>query len=353
MAYKSASRKAPVGVVGAGSFGTAVANLLAENGPVMLFSRREDAVEKINKARENAGQAIHPNIIGTNDIEDVCRQCYLLFPSIPSDSFRQVMRDFAPHLQPDHILIHTTKGFDIQLPEGVTLMDKELKIGPEDIVTMSKVIIQETSVRRVGCMSGPNLAKELANLQPAATVIASRFDEVIREGEYAIRSRRFQAYGSHDILGVEMAGVLKNTMALAAGALGGLGYGQNALSFLIARGLGEMIRFGAALGADKTAFMGVAGIGDLVATCSSPLSRNYTVGMRLAKGESLEHILDTSTEVAEGLKTVNICKKVADRTGLRLPIIATTYRVLFEGMEVREALSYLMDYRWATDVDFM
>jgi glycerol-3-phosphate dehydrogenase (NAD(P)+) len=353
MAYKSASRKAPVGVIGAGSFGTAVANLLAENGNVLLYSRRPEAVEQINKTRENAGQAIHPNITATNDIGMICEKCYLLFPSVPSDNFRRMMQEFAPYLQPDHIMIHTTKGFDIQLPEGVTLMDKKLQIGPQDIVTMSTVIIQESNVRRVGCMSGPNLAKELANLQPAATVIASRFDEVIREGEYAIRSRRFQAYSSHDIFGVELAGVLKNTMALAAGALGGMGYGQNALSFLIARGLGEMIRFGSALGADKSAFMGIAGIGDLVATCSSPLSRNYTVGMRLAKGESLEYILDTSTEVAEGLKTVNICKKVSDKIGLRLPIISTTYKVLFEEMNVREALSFLMDYRWANDVDFM
>ena len=353
MAYINASKKAPVGVIGAGSFGTAVANLLAENGPVLLYSRRDEVVEKINKLRENGGQSIHPNITATTDISSICEQCYLLFPSVPSDNFRSMMRDFAPYLRPDHIMIHTTKGFDIQVPEGKTLLDKNLSILPSDIVTMSKVIIQESNVRRVGCMSGPNLAKELANLQPAATVIASRFDEVIREGEYAIRSRRFQAYGSHDILGVELAGVLKNTMALAAGALGGMGYGQNAMSFLIARGLGEMIKFGGALGADKSAFLGIAGIGDLVATCTSPLSRNYTVGMRLAKGESLEYILDTSTEVAEGLKTVNICKKVSDKIGLRLPIISVTYRVLFEGMNAKEALSFLMDYRWATDVDFM
>lgn len=353
MAYTNVSDKAPVGVIGAGSFGTAVANLLAENGPVLLYSRKEDVVTRINSTRENVGQAIHPNITATLDIQEVCDRCFVIFPSVPSDSFRQMMRSFAPFLRPDHILIHTTKGFDIQLPEGATLMDKKLSIGPSDIVTMSKVIVQESNVLRVGCMSGPNLAKELANLQPAATVIASRFDEVIREGQYAVRSRRFQAYASHDIFGVELAGVLKNTLALASGALGGLGYGQNAQAFLIARGLSEIIRLGSALGADKSAFMGLAGIGDIIATCTSPLSRNYTVGLRLAKGESLKEILDTSTEVAEGIKTVNICKKLCDRTGVRLPIIQTTYRVLFEEMTVQEALSFLMDYRWATDVDFM
>src|SRR5690606_24081887 len=120
-------------------------------------------------------------------------------------------KDFAPFLRPDHILVHTTKGFDIQLPKGDNILDKDIKIGPSDIMTMSKVILQESNVRRIGCMSGPNLARELAANQPAATVIASRFDEVIREATLAIKSSRFQVYASHDMFGVELAGVLKNT----------------------------------------------------------------------------------------------------------------------------------------------
>ena len=218
---------------------------------------------------------------------------------------------------------------------------------------MSDVILQETIVKRVGCLSGPNLSKELADKQPAATVVASLFDEVIREGQFAIRSKRFQVYGSNDIRGVELGGVLKNTMAIAAGALGGLGYGQNAMSFLISRGLSEIVRLGKALGAEPEAFLGLAGIGDLVATCTSPLSRNYTVGYRLAKGETLETIMATSTEIAEGVKTVNICKKLGDKLDIRLPIIQIVYQALFEEMKVSEGIAFLMEYRWGTDVDFM
>jgi glycerol-3-phosphate dehydrogenase (NAD(P)+) len=353
MAYTSASDKPPVGVIGAGSFGTAVANLLAENGKVLLHSKRMTAVEHINTKRENNGQLIHPNITATNDYAEVAEKCYLIFPSLSSDIFRATIRSMAPHLHPDHIMIHCTKGFDIKLPEDKTILDQDLKLSPSDVLTMSRVILEETCVKRVGCMSGPNLAREIANMHPAATVIASKFDEVIMEGEKAIRSKRLQVYGNNDIYAVELAGVLKNSMALAAGALGGIGYGQNAMAFLITRGIGEIIRLGTAMGAEKQAFMGLAGLGDLVATCTSPLSRNYTVGARLAKGETLQYIMETSTEVAEGIKTVNISKKLADATGVKVPIISTIYRVLFEGLSVEQALGFLMEYRWGYDADYI
>lgn len=353
MGLKSASDKHPVGVIGAGSFGTAVANLLAENGEVLFYSRRQDAVDIINKERTNNGQTIHPNIRATNDLQEITDNCYLLFPSISSDSFRQMMQTMAPFLRPDHMMIHCTKGFDIKLEPGKTILDKDIILHPSDIYTMSMVILEETCVKRVGCMSGPNLAREIANKHPAATVIASKFEEVIREGESAIRSKRLQVYSNHDIYAVELGGVLKNSMALAAGALGGLGYGQNAMAFLITRGLGEIIRLATAMGADRQAFLGLAGIGDLVATCTSPMSRNYTVGARLAKGETLEQIIATSTEVAEGIKTVSISKKLADSTGIKLPIVQYIYRALFEDLNVEEALRYLMEYRWGYDADYM
>jgi len=353
MDLRSASDNQPVAVIGAGSFGTAVANLLAENGKVLFYSRRADAVDIINKERVNNGQAIHDNITATNDLQEITESCYLMFPSVSSDAFRDTMRTMAPLLRPYHMMIHCTKGFDIKLEPGKSILDKDIILHPSDIYTMSKVILEETCVKRVGCMSGPNLAREIANKHPAATVIASKFDEVIKEGESAIRSKRLQVYGNHDIYAVELAGVLKNSMALAAGALGGLGYGQNAMAFLITRGIGEVIRLATAMGADKQAFLGLAGIGDLVATCTSPLSRNYTVGARLAKGETLEYILATSTEVAEGIKTVSISKKLADSTGVKTPIIQTIYRALFDGLDVAEALGYLMEYRWGYDADYI
>lgn len=353
MALKSASDKYPVAVIGAGSFGTAVANLLAENGEVLFYSRRKDAVDQINKERINNGQTIHKNITAVNDLEEIIDRTFLIFPSVSSDAFREVMQNMSPFLKPHHMMIHCTKGFDIKLEPGTTILDKDIKLQPSDIYTMSKVILEETCVKRVGCMSGPNLAREIASHYPAATVIASKFDEVIREGESAIRSRRLQVYGNHDIYAVELAGVLKNSMALAAGALGGMGYGQNAMAFLITRGIGEIIRLATAMGAEKQAFLGLAGIGDLVATCTSPLSRNYTVGARLAKGETLEQIIATSTEVAEGIKTVSISKKLADFTGTKTPIIQIIYRVLFEELKVEEAMGYLMEYRWGYDADYI
>lgn len=353
MDLKSASDNQPVAVIGAGSFGTAVANLLAENGKVLFYSRRPEAVDIINRERVNKGQQIHDNIRATNDLQEITESCYLMFPSVSSDAFRDMMRTMAPLLRPYHMMIHCTKGFDIKLEPGKSILDKDIILKPADIYTMSKVILEETCVKRVGCMSGPNLAREIASKHPAATVIASKFDEVIKEGESAIRSKRLQVYGNHDIYAVELAGVLKNSMALAAGALGGLGYGQNAMAFLITRGIGEIIRLATAMGADKQAFLGLAGIGDLVATCTSPLSRNYTVGARLAKGETLEYILATSSEVAEGIKTVSISKKLADSTGVKTPIIQNIYRALFDGLDVAEALGYLMEYRFGYDADYM
>ena len=188
MGLKNVSDKYPVAVIGAGSFGTAVANLLAENGEVLLHSRRPDAVEIINHKRINNGQEIHPNVRATSDIQEITESCYLLFPSVSSDAFRHTMQQMAPLLRPYHIMIHCTKGFDIKLEPGKTILDKDISLRPSDIYTMSKVILEETCVKRVGCMSGPNLAREIANKHPAATVIASKFDEVIREGESAIRS---------------------------------------------------------------------------------------------------------------------------------------------------------------------
>ncbi len=353
MSLQNTSDKPPVGVVGAGSFGTAIANLLAENSPVIIYARKSEVIDAINTERSNRGQAMHENVVATGEIEHLCTECKLIFPSVPSANFRQMMVDFSPYLQPDHILIHTTKGFDLAEIKEEQLFEEDFKLKPKQLFTMSEVIRQESNVMRIGCLSGPNLAREIANLQPAATVIASRFEEVVREGQFAIRSKRFQAYASNDLIGVELGGILKNTMAIAAGGIRGLGFGQNALSFLISRGLGEIIRLGNALGAEKEAFLGLAGVGDLVATCTSELSRNFTVGRRIATGEALAHIIETSDEVAEGIKTVSICKKLAEPLDIRLPIVETIYKVLFTELTAADGLGRLMEYRRGTDVDFM
>lgn len=341
-----------VGVIGSGSFGTAVANLLAENGDVLMYARREEIVDEINSQNRSEGIPLNEKIRATNSIQELCEKCLLLFPTIPSSSFREVMKQCAPFLQPDHIMIHTTKGLDL-LKEIDIKSEIKTDIDRDDICTMSRVIRDETVVIRVGCLSGPNLAGEINDGQPAAATIASQFDEVINQGRKAIRSHRFQVYGSHNLIGVEIAGVLKNAMAIAAGALSGMGYGENVKAFLITKGLSEMIRLAKKLGGDVDAFLGLAGIGDLVATCSSSHSRNFTVGFRLAKGESLQQILDTTTEVAEGVKTVLIANALADHYKIRVPIIHTLHEILYKGVTPQEGLKYLMLHPFDVDVDYL
>lgn len=342
----------PVGVIGAGNFGSAVANLLAPHRKVLLYVRDEALIDRIESTRENRGHIMHPNIKAVNDLKTIGESCNIIFPIVPSSHFRSMMKRLSPHLHPYHILIHGTKGFDIQLPKGETVDTVEL-LNRSQVKTMSEVIMEESVAVRVGCLAGPNLSKELAAGQPAATVIASQFNEVIVLGKRLLRNEHFQVYGNNDLVGVELAGVLKNIIAIAAGALSGLGYGENGKGLLISRGMVEMIYLGRALGGNTKAFLGVAGVGDLVTTCNSSLSRNFTVGHRLAKGESLKSILESTDEVAEGIHTVKIAKKCADYYQVKAPITSTLYKVLFEDLTVKQALQYLMRYPLNVDIDFL
>ena len=346
------SEKKHIGVVGAGSFGTALANLLAENNEVLLYGRRQETLDNVNLKRENLGQRIHEKVKGTGNLKELTEHCDLIFPTVPSAFFREALLQMEPYLRPDHILIHGTKGFHINVDEN-NRKEGIKKLGRESIYTMSELILKETVVVRVGCISGPNLAKELANHQPAGTVIASPFDEVIHLGRDALRSPRFQVFGNTDIIGIELAGALKNIGALASGALGGLEMGDNARGLLITKSLGEIIRIGTVLGGDQRSFLGLGGIGDIIATASSSHSRNYTVGYRMAKGETLEQIIATSEEVAEGVNTVEVIKHLADYYRVRVPIIQMIYRALFDDMDVKEGISYLMKYPFDRDVDFL
>jgi glycerol-3-phosphate dehydrogenase (NAD(P)+) len=351
MTSKSSSEK-PVGVIGAGNFGSAIANIIAINRRVLLYARDEKVVEQILDKGTNRGHKMAKNVIPTNDLKEVASECEVIFPIVPSTRFRSMMKDLSPHLHPYHILIHGTKGFDIKLPKGTSLKDVT-ELNRSQVKTMSEVIREESVVVRVGCLAGPNLSKELALRQPGATVVASPFHEVVQTGKRLLRNDRFQVYENQDLVGVEIAGVLKNIIAIASGALSGLGYGENARGLLVSRGAVEMVYLGRALGGDTKAFLGVAGIGDLVTTCNSPMSRNFTVGYRLAKGESLDKILKDMDEVAEGVNTIQIAKKCADYYNVRALITDTLYKVLFEGMTVENAVNYLMRYPLNVDIDFI
>ncbi len=352
MSLKSLSEDKPIGVIGAGNFGSAVANLLAPQRKVLLYARDENVINRIVQKRENRGHKIHPDVEPIGDMAEIARSCDIIFPIVPSAHFRSMMKRLSPHLHPYHILIHGTKGFDIQLPEGETI-ETVPTLDREHVKTMSEVILEESVVVRVGCLAGPNLSKELAAGQPGATVIASQFNEVIHIGKRLLRNDSFQVYGNNDLVGVELAGVLKNVIAIAAGALSGMGYGENAKGLLISRGMVEMVYLGRALGGNTKAFLGVAGVGDLVTTCNSSLSRNFNVGYRLAQGETLDMILKSTDEIAEGIQTVRIAKKCADHYKVRAPITATIYKVLFEDLTVRQALNYLMRYPLNVDIDFL
>jgi glycerol-3-phosphate dehydrogenase (NAD(P)+) len=352
MALKNSSKRKKIGVVGVGSFGTAIANMLADKNEVMVYARKEEVVEQINTTHVVLGKQLNPAIRATRDPSVLCQGCDILFFMVPSSGFLEVVRNFAPFLYPYHVIIHGTKGLALNLANGESLQTVQ-RIKRSQVLTMSEVILQETVAVRVGCLAGPNIAKELILGQPAATVIASKYNEVILEGQRLLRSERFQVYGNSDIIGVELSGVLKNIIAIASGALAGLGLGENAKGLLISRGMVEMVHLSKALGGSVQSVMGLAGVGDLVTTCNSVDSRNFTVGFRLAKGESLDQILATMDEVAEGVNTVRIVDAFIKTAGIRAPITENLHRVLFEDLSIAEALQALMKYPFSVDVDFV
>lgn len=343
----------PVGVIGAGSFGTTVANLLAENSEVLLYARSPELFQQMVNQRQSRDYVLHENITPIETLEELATRSEVIFPVVSSSGFRDMMKSVAPYLHPYHTLIHGTKGLDVTLLDGQRLSDNELIVNRNNVKTMSEVMLEESAVVKVGCLAGPNLAREIADAHPAATVVASRFDSVIADGQRLLRNDRFQVYGNKDLIGIELTGVLKNIIAIAAGALSGLGYGENARALLISRGMVEMIHLGKALGGNTEAFIGLAGVGDLIATCSSNLSRNFTVGYRLAKGETTVQIMSSMQEVAEGINTVRIVNHFASHYQFRAHITEKLYQVLFEDLTVQEALQYLMKIPLNVDIDFL
>ena len=338
-----------VGVIGAGKFGTTVATLLAVNARVQIFTRRPHVADSINNKHEHLGVALSENISATTDPETLTSDCRVIFPVIPAVHFRDTMREFYPFLHPGHIVIHGTKGLDIN---GRHLEEKDW-LSRADVHTMSEVILEETNVVRVGCLSGPNLAKEILEGQPTATVIASEFDEVISMGKELLSSSRFFVFASHDIIGAEIAGALKNIIAIGSGILGGLGLGKNIQAMLLTRGLREMIAFGKAMGASSRSFIGTAGIGDLIATATSEDSRNYRFGWHIGQGMTMEEALATQDEVAEGVNTLKITKQLAHHYDIKVPITSMIYNAVYENFPIDRAINYLMKYPFSADVDFL
>ncbi len=340
-----------IGIIGSGSFGITMAKLLSKNVKVLLFSRRHKDLDALNKHHAHLHSDLSGDIELTSDAADLCTRCNIIFPVVPSSRFRSMMQDFSKHLNPSHILIHCTKGFDYRYKEAGQL-NRINKVSRDQVSTMSEVIKEESTVLRVGCVAGPNLAREILQGKPAATVIASEFQEVIDLGIKLLSSNQFFVFGSNDIRGAEIAGSFKNIIALGSGLLEGLNMGKNAQAIIITRGLHEMVLFGQKFGTKGRAFLGSAGIGDLVATATSHNSRNFTFGHRIAKGESLEDVISTSKEVVEGLRTLKIVKNLMATYKLRLPITSTLYSIFYEGMDPQKALNLLMKSPFKKDVIF-
>jgi len=341
---------AVIGVLGSGSFGIAVSRLLSYNTDVLLYCRRQEIADKINTSHNLNGWDLSPRIKATNSISEVGEQCRLIFPILPSEYFRNTIKNIAPHVGPGHIMIHGTKGLDVSEKYNSAESISEIK---KSVFTMSEVIRQESSVIRTGCLAGPNLSKEILAGQPAATVIASEFDEVIAAGREVLASEKFIIYGSYNLKGIELAGALKNVIAIASGVMNGFGFGKNMEALLITRGLREMILIAKAVGSEAKPFLGTAGIGDLVATATSSQSRNYTFGNYVAQGMTIDQIKSKMSEVAEGYRTVRFAQKIISAADIKAPLTSMLYNILYENLPVDIAMKELINNPLSMDVDFL
>jgi glycerol-3-phosphate dehydrogenase (NAD(P)+) len=326
-------------VVGAGAWGTALADILARNGhEVTLWAFEPDVVQAINQRHENtrflAGAALHSALRATGDFADALEGAALVCVATPSQHLRAIL----------------TKGAS-SLPARAPICVASKGIERDTLALMSDVVAEEAPGRPVVALSGPSFAAEVVARQPTAIVAASD-DAVAAEAvQEAFSNRTFRVYTHDDIIGVELGGSLKNVMAVATGICEGAGYGFNSRAALITRGLAEMTRLGTALGAKPATFAGLAGIGDLVLTCTGSLSRNRAVGVAVGKGATLDEALAGKETVAEGVATTRSALALADREGVEMPIVTMVHRVLFDGHSAQRAVADLMSRELRAEQD--
>lgn len=334
-------KEAKVAVLGGGSFGTVIANLIAEKGePVNLWMRDADRAQEINSTRENSrylpGQVLAEPLYATADLEQALKGVDLVFVSIPSQAFRSVIKQAAAYIDVQQMVVSTTKGIEA----GTFCL-------------MSQILAAELPENRIGVISGPNLAKEIVQKQLTATVIASEHDEVRKAVQDVLHCAYFRIYASSDMYGVELGGTLKNIYAIASGLSAALGMGENTKSMLMTRSLAEMSRFAVQLGANPLTFLGLAGVGDLIVTCSSPLSRNYRVGHALGQGQTLDDAVKSLGEVAEGVNTLRYVKEKADEMEVYMPLVSGLYEVVFNHAPVSAVAKTMMLNTQSSDVEFI
>ncbi|MEY4170196.1 MAG: hypothetical protein RLZ94_1269 [Actinomycetota bacterium] len=321
-----------VAVMGSGSWGTAFAMILADaGGDVVMWSRDADIARQIND--EHVNERYHPGIRlpaglrATSDEREALDGAPLVVLAVPAQSLRDNLARWRDDLAPGSVLVSLMKGIE----SGTTLR-------------MSQVIEEVAQVppARVAVVSGPNLAREIALRQPAGTTVACSDRESAQRLQDACTTDYFRAYWTTDVVGVEIGGSVKNVIALANGMAAGLGFGENSQASLITRGLAEMARLGTALGADPLTFMGLAGVGDLIATCQSPLSRNRTFGVNLGSGLTVDETIAVTKQTCEGVKSCQSILDLATRHGVEMPITEQVVQIVHHGMKPQEMLAAFM-----------
>jgi glycerol-3-phosphate dehydrogenase (NAD(P)+) len=326
-----------VSVIGGGSWGTTVASLAARNAPTLLWTRRAEIAEEVE--RDHANSAYLPDEIldselhATTDLEHAASTADVIVMAVPSHGFRDVLEQAAPHIRPWVPIVSLTKGLEQETHKRMTEVIEEVLPG-----------------HPAGALAGPNLAREIVQGYAAAAVVAIPEERIARGLQRIFTRTVFRVYASTDVVGVEVAGALKNVFAISAGMAAGLGTGDNTRALVIARALAEMTRLGEAMGGDRHTFAGLAGMGDLLATCISPLSRNRHVGEELAKGRTIEEITADMNMVAEGVRTSRVVMELAEQHGVEMPIAYEVYAVLNEGRPASEAFRGLLRTQPTTEL---
>jgi glycerol-3-phosphate dehydrogenase (NAD(P)+) len=320
-----------IAVIGAGSWGTALAQLMADKGrEVRLWVREPEVLEGMRQARLNQtflpGVRLSARISFTPEFPEALDGAHLILMAVPSHVFRQVLRDLKPHWPAGAVLLSVAKGMEI-----------------ESRLTMEGVTREEMGAEATfAVLAGPSFAREVARKQPTAVTIASRQREVAHSLQRLFSTPYFRVYTSHDVTGAELGGALKNIFAIGTGILSGMSLGDNTRAALITRGLAEMVRLGARLGANPMTLTGLAGLGDLILTCTSTQSRNFQVGLKLGQGLPLDRILAGMTMVAEGVKTSRAVYHLAQRLNVEMPLVTAMYKILYENLAPKEAIKKLM-----------
>ncbi|MCX5750051.1 MAG: NAD(P)-dependent glycerol-3-phosphate dehydrogenase [Candidatus Saganbacteria bacterium] len=322
-----------IAVLGAGAWGTTLANMLAKNGlSVKIWTFEKGTADDINNNNENKiflpGVKLNKNISASDDLEDVLIKDGYVICAIPTKYLRNVLIAAAEQRI---------------VPKNMKFLSAAKGIEKKTLDRPSQIIEKELGIKVVAVISGPNLSKEIATGLPAASVVASRDKKLSAYFQQVLSSPSFRVYTSNDLIGVELGGALKNVIAIAAGICDGLSLGNNAKSALIIRGMAEITRLGIAAGAKKETFSGLSGIGDLITTCQSDLSRNHHVGVEIAKGKKLNEILSLMSGVPEGVETVISSIELAKRLKIEMPIASEVKNVLFEGKDPKQAILDLMN----------